>query len=504
VSEDNSYRQILRSSSIIGGAAVIQILLGLFRTKVAAVLLGPAGIGLISLLQSLMATAATIAALGFSTVGSRQIAEAAGRGDEAAIAAARRALLWGTLVLAIVGAAIVWCLRGILAAHVLDDPGRENEIGWLAVGVALTVASGSQGALLNGLRRIGDLARVSVASAAVSSAIGIAALLTWHERGVLIFVLAAPIASFVLGHWRVGKLRQVQVAGTPLSQLTDQWRTLARLGAAFMVSGLMVAVGQLLVRAMVQRKLGAEALGHFQAAWAISMTYIGFVLTAMGTDYYPRLTAHIGDHAKANRLVNEQTEVALLLSGPMFLALLALAPWVIKLLYSDSFGDAAIVLRWQVLGDILKVGSWPLGFVILASGDGRTFMWSESLAIAVFACLTWIGLPILGLVATGGAFLGMYVVYLPVAYWLARRRTAFRWHARVFSQFIALALAAVIVDTLAAFSAVGGAALGIAAAVGFALYGLARLAIMTELTGPAGKVAHLGRQLMLKMGARRE
>lgn len=503
MNEGNSYRQILRSSSIIGGAAIIQVLVGLLRTKVAAVLLGPAGIGLISLLQSLMNAAATIAAMGFSTVGSRQIAEAAGCGDDIAIAAARRALLWGTLALAIVGAAIVWCLRNVLAADVLGDTGRGDEVGWLALGVALSVASGSQGALLNGLRRIGDLARVSVASAVVSTAVGIAALFVWRDGGILVFVLAAPVASFVLGHWRVAKLRQVRVAPTPLAQLARQWRTLTRLGAAFMVSGLTVALGQLLVRAMIQQRLGAEALGHFQAAWAISMTYIGFVLTAMGTDYYPRLTAHIGDHVAVNRLVNEQTEVALLIAGPIFLALLGLAPWVIKLLYSDSFGDAVIVLRWQVLGDVLKVGSWPLAFIILASGDGRTFMWTESLAIAVFAGLTWIALPILGLVATGGAFLGMYVVYLPVVYWLARRRTGFRWHARVFGQLLALMLAAVIIDTVGAFSAFGGAALGIAAALGFALYGLARLAIMTELTGPTGKVAHLSRRLMLKFGTRR-
>ncbi len=116
------------------------------------------------------------------------------------------------------------------------------------------------------------------------------------------------------------------------------------------------------------------------------MTYIGFVLTAMGTDYYPRLTAAIHDHATVNRLVNEQTEVALLLAGPVFLAMLGLAPWVIQLLYSSRFRPAVDVLRWQMLGDVLKVASWPLGFIILAAGDGRTFMLTESLAWAFSCC----------------------------------------------------------------------------------------------------------------------
>lgn len=81
MSRDGSYGQILKSSSIIGAASVIRILVGLLRTKVAAVLLGPAGVGLIGLFQILMATASTVCAVGFGSVGTRQIAEANGSDD---------------------------------------------------------------------------------------------------------------------------------------------------------------------------------------------------------------------------------------------------------------------------------------------------------------------------------------------------------------------------------------------------------------------------------------
>ena len=97
MSESSSYKQILRSSSIIGGASVVNILISLLRTKVVAVVLGPAGVGFIGLLVTLMATASTVASLGFGNVGTRQIAEAVGEDDTAAVAAARRALFWGTL-----------------------------------------------------------------------------------------------------------------------------------------------------------------------------------------------------------------------------------------------------------------------------------------------------------------------------------------------------------------------------------------------------------------------
>ena len=501
MSKDGSYHQILRSTSIIGGASVINIIVGLLRIKVAAVLLGPAGVGLIGLLTSLAGTASAVAGLGIGNVGTRQIAEAAGRDDAAAMAAARRAVFWGSLMLSLLGAAVFWALRGVLAERVLGDASLADEVGWMALVVGLTVAAASQTALLNGMRQIGDLARVSVLSALLSTLLGIGALMLWGRGGLVAFLIAAPLASFFLGHIYVARLPKILAPRTPLPVLAGQWRVLARLGAAFMVAGLAVTLGQLLVRMLVQRQLGADALGYFQAASTISMTYIGFVLTAMGTDYYPRLTAAIHDHVAVNRMVNEQTEVALLLAGPVFLAMMGLAPWVIELLYSQSFHPAAEVLRWQVLGDILKVASWPLGFIILAAGHGRTFMLTEMLAVAVFVLLAWLGLPSIGVAATGLAFVGMYVVYLPTVYWLARHKTGFRWTATVWWLLGWLMLDALAVLVAAEWSATTGAVTGVVLSVGFGLYSFSRLAHKSNLTGPLGKLSRYFRQLLMRCGA---
>lgn len=504
MSKDSSYRQILRSSSIIGGASVINIVVGLLRIKVAAVLLGPAGVGLIGLLTSLAGTASAVAGLGVGSVGTRQIAEAAGRNNVECMAAARRALFWGALALASLGAAVFWALRGVLAVRVLGDASLAGDVGWLALVVALTVAASSQTALLNGMRQIGDLARVSVLSALLATVLGVGALMLWGRSGLLAFIIAAPLASFLLGHVYVARLPKVRAPPTPLTVLVGQWRILAKLGAAFMIAGLAGTLGQLLVRMLVQRQLGDDALGYFQAAAVISMTYIGFVLTAMGTDYYPRLTVCIHDHAVVNRMVNEQTEVALLLASPVFLVMMGLAPWVIELLYSSSFHAAADVLRWQVLGDILKVASWPLGFIILATGDGRAFMLTESLAIGVFVLLTSLGLPLLGVVATGLAFVGMYVAYLPIVYWLARRKTGFRWAATVWRQLGWLLLAAIAVLAISEWSTIAGALAGLVMCIGFGIFSFIRLAHKTDLTGPLGRLAGYSRNLFMKLGVWRD
>lgn len=499
---DSSYRTILRSSSIIGGAQVINIAVSLVKMKAVAVLLGPAGVGIVGLYLNLVQTASTVSALGFGNVGTRQIATAQAEGGDIAVGRTRRALFWGTMGLAIFGAAVFWAFSGWIAQIILDDASRANDVAWLSLAVALTVAAGSQGALLTGLRRVGDLARINVLSGIVGAVLGVAALWLWGQSGLLALVLVAPTATFLLGHLYVARLGPP--AGQPaiLPELIQEWRVMARLGSAFMISGLVTVLGFLVARTLVQRELGPEALGQFQAAWAIGMTYLGFVLGAMGTDYYPRLTAAISDRAVATRLVNEQTEVALLLCAPVLVAMLGCAPYVIRLLYSAEFGPAVEVLRWQLLGDILKVMSWPLGFVLLAAGAGKTFVLTESLGIGVFVLGVWVGLPLLGITATGVAFLALYMAYLPLVWWFGGRRIGFGWSRAVKAQALVAVAAALMVEAAARQSDMGGAVAGLILGGALGLWALLQLSSRVGAGGRVGRIATVGNRMKRWMTVR--
>jgi O-antigen/teichoic acid export membrane protein len=422
-----SYRRIIRSSSIIGGASVLNILIGLVRTKLLAVLLGPTGIGLVSLYAGLMTTVSVVATMGIGTIGTRQIAKALSQEDEHHLAVVRRAMFWGTLLLASAGALVVWALREILAVKVLGAAEHANLVGWLSLGVALSVAGAAQGALIQGMRRIGDMARISVYGSILNTVMGITLLWFWGHAGLVAYVLIGPLSSFVLGHWYVSRLPKLAANSIAIKEIAQQWKTLFRLGIPFMGAGLMGALVQLWIRVEVGNTFGAESLGHFQAASTISMQYISFVLGAMGADFYPRLTSVIHDHKAATRLVNEQTEIALLLCAPVFIVMIGLTPWVINMLYSSAFAPAVEVLRWQILGDVLKVASWPLGFVLLAAGAGKTFFMTETIALIILGGLIAGLSSNVGLEITGIAFLASYAVLLPLVYWLAMRRINFKW-----------------------------------------------------------------------------
>jgi O-antigen/teichoic acid export membrane protein len=419
----------------MGIASVVHIVMGVVRMKFAAVLLGPAGVGLIGILQSLMAVAAVIATFGMDTVGTRQIASAPDQRHQGIVA---WALVIGLLGLGATAGLCFVILREPISQLLVGQAETKSRIGWIAAGITLSVAATAQLALLNGLRQISMILWLKVLSALAATALCVAALLSDSILQIQFFIIAMPLSSFAIGQILVWRIRRSLVFPVPYGLVVRQIRVMARQGAPIMLAGLSMFITQLAVRAIVQRGAGSESLGQFEAAWMISMTYLGFVLGAMATDYFPRLSLVIADPVAASRLVNEQTEVALILVGPALILLMAFAPLVVRVLYTAEFLEAANTLRWQILGDLLKTISWPLGFVLLASESGRTYLFVEAIAAIVFVGVVALLVEPLGVEGAGIGFLAMYLVYAPVVYAVARQRIGFRWSTHVIVRVFAL------------------------------------------------------------------
>ncbi|CAN4265222.1 RfbX Membrane protein involved in the export of O-antigen and teichoic acid [Methylophilaceae bacterium] len=448
--------------------------------KFLAVLLGPAGVGLMGLYQNIMGMAATLAGCGIGNSGVRQLAASA---DEATTLAIVRRTLWlSNLILGLAGMIVLWLLREPVAQWVFGDVAHARDVGWLGLGVLLMLVAGSQTALLQGLRRIGDLARVKIISAFFGALVGILLLYWLGVAGVLWFVLTVPLVSIVVASCYAARLPKPRTPHDWVA-ISQQWQAMLKLGIPFMTASLLTLATQLVTRSIILRELGLDASGYFQAAWAISMTYIGFVLGAMGTDYYPRLTAIIKDHPQVWKLVNEQTEMALLLAGPILLAMITLAPWVIHLLYAASFEPASEVLRWQVLGDILKIASWPIGFILLAMGRGGVYIGTQFTWNAAYLATITFGIQKWGLVIAGIGFWIAYLVLFSVGAFVASRLIGYKPDRRNWQQILALLVVGGLILILAELAPAWSYVVGILATVGVSFYSLRRLDELIDARG---------------------
>lgn len=424
---------MLTTAAILGSSSVVSVVASTVRLKLAALVLGVAGIGLVGLAQNFTATAATLLGLGLGQAAPGQIAKAAQHGAEHD-ANARNALLIVTVLTAAVASLIVWISRRPAAALLFADPKLASVLGWMGVGVGLTIVASSQTGLLAGVGKIHEVARLSMISAIASTLLGLAALYAWGARAVIPFILATPVVTCLVG---VALTSHLFIRSTPAFPrgLVQESRALVSVGLSLSIAATVANGAQLAVRALIHREFGLSGVGLFQAAWAVSTTYLSMVLQAMTVDFFPRLNAAIGRPTDANQLINDQTLVGLLAAGPIILVAIGVTPWALDVLYSSEFGRAAALLRWQLFGDVLRIASWPLGYMLIASRQRTIFMAVEAIAQLAFIGVCAGLLPFLGVEAAGLAFLSMYAIYLPITYVAARRVARFRWTTDVRSRF---------------------------------------------------------------------
>jgi PST family polysaccharide transporter len=425
---NHSYRQILKSSALVGGSSAVNIAVGIIRTKAMAILLGPAGFGLFGVYGSIINVTQTLAGMGVNTSGVRQIAEAIGSADAERIAITTIVLRRASFVLGLFGALFLIVFSRQVATLTFGNSQHYADVALLSAAVFFQLVSAGQSALVQGMRRIRDLAKLGAVGAALGTVVSILIVYFLHEKGVTVSLVAVALMSLALSWWYSRTVR-VPAISIAHSQLWREASALLKLGFAFMAGGFMTIGIAYVVRIVLVRKVGFEATGFYQSAWTLGGLYVGFILQAMSADFYPRLSANADDNTACNRLVNEQTQVGILLAGPGLLATLTFASVVIRLFYSAKFGAAVGVLRWICMGAVLQVISWPMGFVIVAKARRATYFATELAWALVSLVLAWTFIEAFGLNGAGIAFFGSYVFYAFMLYVVVHRISGFCWSA---------------------------------------------------------------------------
>jgi antigen flippase len=425
-SNKGTYGQILKSSALVGGSSILNIAIGIVRTKVMAVLLGPAGFGLLSVYSSIVTLTQTLAGMGINSSGVRQIAAANGSDETERIAQTTIVLRRISILLGLLGAAFLFLFSKQVSSVTFGTSQHAAAVSTLSIAVFFMLISAGQGALVQGMRRIADLAKMGVLGALLGTLISIPLVYFFRDRGVVPSLIAVAVMTALTSWWYSRKIH-IHTTSMPLSTVMLEAAGLLKLGFAFMSSGLMTMGVAYVVRITVLREVGFEATGLYQSAWTLGGLYVGFILQAMGADFYPRLTAHAKDDVVSNRLVNEQAQVGLLLAGPGVIATLTFAPLVISLFYSAKFGAAVGILRWICLGTIIQVVTWPMGFIIVAKARQALFIGCELAWTIVSLGLAWLCVRRFGLNGVGIAFFGSYIFHGALIYAVVRRISGFRW-----------------------------------------------------------------------------
>ncbi|MGZ8736949.1 MAG: oligosaccharide flippase family protein [Nocardioides sp.] len=438
-------RLILKAVVSIGLSSVVMMLLSMLRMKIVAVELGAGGIGVLGILTTSVLLASTALGGGLGASGVRAVASATDRDvqrDSIHVAVARGSTLLALFAAPLVG--LAWWLWG---GSIVPQVPTSVVAPWVAVSVGATIGVAGTSALLNGQGRIGALAASNALGSVTGTLIFLVAMQLSDRWGMITAFAAVPVATLVVG-FALARSTYPHGAQVRRREWTPHLRAMLKLGLAVSGSVVITAATQVIARVWVSNELGIDSAGYLQGCLAIGSAYLGFVLTALAAEYYPRISALHGDRELSNRAANDQMRVVLILGGPLIVWMIAVAPWLLRLLYSPEFESAHTLLRLLLIGDIFKLVGWCVGFLMLArEAKGKFFAAELSWNLVFLAIL--IPLAHRGVTVAGIAYMVSYLLYTIVSLVLARRETGFAFSAESRRATLWLSLAAVVVFSAA-------------------------------------------------------
>lgn len=426
MSDKTSHREILKSTSIIGGSSVVVLFMTIVRTKVLSGLLGTDGYGIFGQFSTLVLLMVAVSGLGIGNSGVRQIAEAVGKDDSSRITKTVVTLRRVALFTGLFGTVLMVALAFPLSRLQFKTGAYGWAIMFLSLSVLFTAVYNGQVALINGMRRIRDLASLAMIGGLASILISIPLVWALKTRGIAPSLVAVSLVMLAASWWYARRIK-VDSSEVGWGEIWTEGKPLLILGFAFMVSAVLTYGSTWTVGVLILRLLGKPALSEYSAAYMLAFTYPSVILAAMARDFYPRLTVASKDIARSTRLVNEQLEVGVLLAAPGVMAVLALAPVVIRVQYHADFLGAVPILEWQILGFFLQVMSWALGYILLARADSRVFLWTELVSNLLYVGFVFGAVRVFGVVGAGIGYFMEYAFHWVLIYWIVKRRHGFRY-----------------------------------------------------------------------------
>lgn len=417
--------KVLKVMGIFSGVQFLTILCGIIRTKLVAVWLGPAGIGLFGLYNSALDTITSISQLGGGTGVIRALATEPRKTIPRLVAVVRR---WG-LGLGLAGALITLCISPWLSQLTFGN--ADHTLGFIILSAAIffLTVSNNEGAIFQGFRRYTALARASVAGAVAGLVITIPMYYFWGLDSIAPSLLVFAVVTWACRGWYREKVEK------PSHPLTLR-ETISR-GGEFATLGIYITISSFATNAVafifisyLNRKYGTDYAGFYQGGFTLVNRYVGLVLAAIGMEYLPRMSQVNFSRTRTELFLSHEIILIMMVMFPVVNIFIGGNHWLIQILYANPFRIMVPFITWAVVGTIFRASSWCMGYVILAKNDGKTFLLTEIASAAVAVVLNIIFFNAFAFIGLGIAYTLWYIIYQLMVWGVCRWRYRLRLSRR--------------------------------------------------------------------------
>lgn len=402
-------RTILKAMGLFGSVQVANILCAIIRTKLVAVWIGPAGIGLFSIFNNAAEMVFSITSLGMRNSCVRDVAMAEESGNRERvrriIAVVRK---WSWFV-SLLSAVVMLSIAPMLSKFTFGDYSHVWDFILLSCVLMFFALTNGEQAILQGTSKLRMLAHASVWGVAAGLLVSIPLFYFLREDSIVISIIVYQLMLLIFTY--LFRHKDFPPAKIPAKEAFKEGKGFVKLGIYLTLTGFITSLFSYAFSAYLNRVSGIGEVGFYQAGYALVNKYVGLIFTAIGMEYYPRLSKIQNSHLRMRVFVSQEINISMLVLIPIVSVFLLCRELVVSILYSADFHVIVPFISWAIIGTCFRAYSWCMAFVVLAKGDGRIYIMMET-ASALFG----FGLNILfyhfyGLTGLGISYVVWYLLY---------------------------------------------------------------------------------------------
>lgn len=251
------------------------------------------------------------------------------------------------------------------------------------------------------------------------------ALIAGSLTGVLAYLICWQIGSYpgaLLGLALVPALVVIPAgialqrrAHLPMCWLMPRWdrrmaATLGKFTAMALITSVTLPVAYVMMRNLLAQRYGWNAVGVWQGVSSISDAYLQFITASFSVYLLPTL-CRLSAKDDVSREISRSLRFVLPAVAGVSFTVWLLRDFAIWLLFSGQFNAMRDLFAWQLPGDVLKVGAYVFGYLVIARASLRFYVLTE---VTQFVLLTgfsrWL-IPAHGALGASQAYLATYSVY---------------------------------------------------------------------------------------------
>ncbi|MFV9996677.1 MAG: lipid III flippase WzxE [Arsenophonus endosymbiont of Dermacentor nuttalli] len=231
-------------------------------------------------------------------------------------------------------------------------------------------------------------------------------------------LIVVPAAFMILRHnqliWLYFKPKWNGVIGHNLAKFT----------LMALITSVTLPVAYIMMRNLLAEQYSWHEVGIWQAVSSISDAYLQFITASFTVYLLPTLAKLQHRHE-----ISAEIFKALKFVLPA-VAIASFTVWLLRdlaiwLLFSNKFMAMRDLFAWQLIGDVLKVGAYVFGYLIIAKVALRFYILTELTQFALLTGFAYWLIPAYGALGAAQAYMATYIVYFMLCsgiFYLYRRR----------------------------------------------------------------------------------